>query len=193
MSAPTSPGLVLRYDLLTGSTTAVSSNAAYLPNFESARSLDITPDGRFVVYVSTQATNVYRWDGQNNITTLVSANQSGVPPVGAVCEWPVVDATGRYVAFFSTASNMTINPVTGDYNLYIRDMQNATTTLVNAGPGILGVGAVLNPASYPSFNSNALLIAFECRDAARERQRPSFDACRASFRDCVRACPAPQP
>jgi Periplasmic component of the Tol biopolymer transport system len=165
MSAPTSPGLVLRYDLLTGSTTAVSSNAAYLPNFESARSLDITPDGRFVVYVSTQATNVYRWDAQNNITTLVSANQSGVPPVGAVCEWPVVDATGRYVAFFSTASNMTINPVTGDYNLYIRDVQNATTTLVNAGPGILGVGAVLNPASYPSFNSNALLIAFECRDA----------------------------
>jgi len=164
-SATTSPGLVLRYDLLTGSTTMVSSNAAYLPNFENARSLDITPDGRFVVYVSTQGTNVYRWDGQNNITTLVSANQSGTAPVGAVCEWPVVDATGRYVAFFSTASNMTLNSVSGDYNLYIRDMQNATTTLVNVGPGIVGVGAVLNPASYPSFNSNARLIAFECRDA----------------------------
>ncbi len=165
MSAPTLPGLVLRYDLLTGLTTAVSSNAAYLPNFESARSLDITPDGRFVVFVSTVGTNVYRWDGQNNTTTLVSANQSGTAPVGALCEWPVVDATGRYVAFFSTASNMTLNPVRGDYNLYLRDLQNATTTLVNAGPGILGVGAVLNPASYPSFNSNALLIAYECRDA----------------------------
>jgi Tol biopolymer transport system component len=142
----------------------VSSNAAYLPNFENARSLDITPDGRFVVYVSTQATNVYRWDGQNNTTTLVSANQSGVAPVGAVCEWPVVDATGRYIAFFCT-SNLSFNPVSGDYNLFLRDMQNATTTLVNAGPGIVGVGAVLNPASYPSFNSNALLIAYECRDA----------------------------
>ena len=100
----------------------VSSNATYLPNFENARSLDITPDGRFVVYVSTQATNVYRWDGQNNTTTLVSANQSGAAPVGAVCEWPVVDATGRYVAFFCT-SNLSFNTVSGDYNLFVRDME----------------------------------------------------------------------
>src|SRR5262249_34919873 len=153
--SPTVPGMILRYDLLTGSTTAVSSNAAYLPNFESARSLDMTPDGDYVVYVSTLGTNVYRWHAQENLTRLVSADKFGATPVGAVCEWPVVDATGRYVAFYSTASNMTVNSTTGDYNLYVRDVQNSATTLVNSGPGNFGVGAVLNPASYPSFNSNA--------------------------------------
>jgi Tol biopolymer transport system component len=168
-------GLILRYDVLSGLTAIITSNAVCEPNYETARSLDVTPDGRFVAYVSTQGTNVYRWDGQNNTTALVSANQSGAAPIGAVCEWPVVDATGRYVAFFSTATNMTLNPVMGDYNLYIRDIQNATTTLVNVGPGIVGVGAVLNPASYPSFNSNARLIAFECRDALVANDNNHFD------------------
>src|SRR5207249_2291714 len=40
---------------------------------------------------------------------------------------------------------------------------------------------------------NAQADAFECRDAARERQRPNFANCRAAFRDCVQGCPAPQP
>ena len=34
--------------------------------------------------------------------------------------------------------------------------------------------------------------AFECRDAAREREQPGFAGCRTSFRSCVRGCSPPQ-
>jgi hypothetical protein len=39
---------------------------------------------------------------------------------------------------------------------------------------------------------NAQADAFECRDAAREKERPHFEDCRMAFNGCVQACPAPQ-
>jgi len=38
---------------------------------------------------------------------------------------------------------------------------------------------------------NAQVAAFECRDQAREDQRPNFDSCRALFRSCLQQCPPP--
>jgi hypothetical protein len=37
----------------------------------------------------------------------------------------------------------------------------------------------------------AQVIAFECRDQAREDARPGLHQCRVDFRDCVQVCPAP--
>jgi hypothetical protein len=37
------------------------------------------------------------------------------------------------------------------------------------------------------------VVAFQCRDAARERARPALKACRAQFRACAEACPPPNP
>jgi hypothetical protein len=39
----------------------------------------------------------------------------------------------------------------------------------------------------------AQLIAFQCRDAAREQARPALKACRKQFRRCAIACPPPDP
>jgi hypothetical protein len=35
----------------------------------------------------------------------------------------------------------------------------------------------------------AQVVAFQCRDAARERWRPELQVCRAEFRACAKACP----
>jgi hypothetical protein len=40
---------------------------------------------------------------------------------------------------------------------------------------------------------NAQADAFECRDAAREKERPHFEDCRVAFQQCVQGCPPPPP
>ena len=37
----------------------------------------------------------------------------------------------------------------------------------------------------------AQLVAFECRDTARENVASDLKACRLAFRDCIKACPPP--
>jgi hypothetical protein len=37
--------------------------------------------------------------------------------------------------------------------------------------------------------TDALVVAFQCRDQAREDARPSFESCRAGFKACAEACP----
>jgi len=38
--------------------------------------------------------------------------------------------------------------------------------------------------------TDALVVAFQCRDQAREDAKPRFEACRAGFQACAEACPA---
>lgn len=40
---------------------------------------------------------------------------------------------------------------------------------------------------------DAQVHAFECRDSARELARPLLKQCRKDFRNCAKACPAPDP
>src|SRR5262249_41945949 len=70
-------GVILRYSLDTGLTEVVNTNA-YSPgeNPEDVRSLDMTPDGRFIAFVTgnTNTSAVYVWDGQFSTTVLASGN-----------------------------------------------------------------------------------------------------------------------
>jgi TPP-dependent indolepyruvate ferredoxin oxidoreductase alpha subunit len=35
------------------------------------------------------------------------------------------------------------------------------------------------------------VVAFQCRDDARDAAKPGFASCRAGFKSCVQACPPP--
>ncbi len=51
-----------------------------------------------------------------------------------------------------------------------------------------------NPPDSPELDAcidQAQVVAFQCRDQARENAKPGFAACRADFRACVQACPPP--
>jgi Tol biopolymer transport system component len=158
-------GVILRYNLDTGSTDLVNTNAySQAENPEDIRNLDMTPDGRFIAFVAGNNTTnaIYVWDAQSSSTVLASGDLSNAIPVGSICDWPNIDASGRFVAFLSSATNMVTNTIAGDYHLYLRDLQTATTTLVDADTN--GIGASVGPMTAPSLHGDVRLIAFERLD-----------------------------
>jgi hypothetical protein len=106
----------------------------------------ISADGRFVAFQSNSANLV---PGDNNgaedvfvrdtllgTTTLVSVNDTGTGSANASANngsgQPVISANGRFVAFFSDATDLVPNLLTnGLGNVYLRDLWMGTTTLVS--------------------------------------------------------------
>lgn len=158
-------GVIFRYNLDTGSTDLVNTNA-YSPaeNPEEIRNLDMTPDGRFIAFVadSNTTTAIYVWDAQSSSTVLASGDLSNTIAAGSICDWPSLDASGRFIAFLSSATNMVTNAIAGDYHLYLRDLQTATTTLVDADTN--GIGASVGPMTAPRLQGDGRQIAFEGLD-----------------------------
>lgn len=163
-------GTILRYSLDSGQTDVVETNAAVATAlYEDIRSLEITPDGRFIAFIantngtSGTTTCVLLWDAQSGTSTLVSGDLSGAVPANSTCDWPTVDATGRYVAFLSSAANLVTNPLAGAYHAYLRDVQAGTTTLLDADTN--GVGSPLSPATIPRISAEAGCAVFACPDS----------------------------
>jgi hypothetical protein len=53
-----------------------------------------------------------------------------------------------------------------------------------------------NPAGSTALDhciDQAQIVAFQCRDAAREKAKPALVQCRKTFRGCARACPPADP
>jgi Tol biopolymer transport system component len=115
----------------------------------------VTPDGRYVVFVSNSnnlaggdsnfKNNVYVRDTAAGTTTRVSLSSSGQAP-SFDCDNPDISANGRYVVFASDAPL-----VTGDTNqftdIFFRDLEVGATTRVNVGPsGLQGELPTFNPA-----------------------------------------------
>jgi Tol biopolymer transport system component len=129
-------------DLSSNQTILVSSSTnAGFANGDS-RSSVITPDGRFVAFVSaannlvTGDTNhivdVFVRDLQSNTTEIVSVG--ALVPFGstAVSESPLITSDGRYVAFYSSASNL-VAGVKRLPNIYVRDLASETTIWASSG------------------------------------------------------------
>jgi Tol biopolymer transport system component len=100
----------------------------------------ITPDGRYVVYPSL-ATNLTANAGTDNWdifvhdmvtggTELASLNSFGQPANRSVLLHPLISADGRYVAFFTDASNMYYGAQFGVYEAFVHDRQSGQTRRV---------------------------------------------------------------
>jgi Tol biopolymer transport system component len=160
------PGIILRYQRQTGLTDVVHTNALTpLTSFENMHNLDMTPDGRFIAFVANatgfSGTNIaiFLWDAQTGTNTPVSVDPGNNLPSTAFCDSPAVSADGQFVAFLSDATNLTTNFLTGDYHLYLRNMQAGTTVLVDADTN--GVGAGVAPTAFPSLSADGQWVAFE--------------------------------
>lgn len=157
-------GFILRYHLQTGLTDIVATNAACpmgaVPN---KRSLNMTPDGRFIAYVAvinstTTTSSVYLWDGQTGTQILVSGNLTNGITSGANVYWPDVDSSGRYVVFYSTDTNFV--PQGGSRGgIFLRDVQAGTTTLVSVDTN--GANLPVNSTAVPSLSADGGSVAFE--------------------------------
>ena len=164
-------GVILRWNLTSGLTDLISSNAvAPLWGQREVQTLDMTPDGRFVAFVgrpdaTLQSTNlaVFRWDGQTGTTILASPDVSNAPPTLGVSDWPVIDPNGQFIAFTSSATNLTTNVIAGEFHLYLRDTQAGTTRLLDLGTS--GAGSAKSFLSAPCLTPDARWLAFDCTDA----------------------------
>jgi Tol biopolymer transport system component len=169
--ASSTNGVILRYNTTSGVTDVVHTNgAAVMAPYEEIRTLSMTPDGRFIAFVANTnnavvlTSCVYVWDGQANSLALASASLSNAVPAGSTCDWPVLDASGRFVAFVSSATNLVTNTLSGSYHLYKRDMVTGTMALIDADTN--GVGCGISPACAPRVSSEGRFITFECLDSS---------------------------
>ena len=165
-TSPSERGIILRYSRQSGLTDLVYTNASVsLAGFENIHSLDMSPDGRFITFVAnvngTSGTNtaIYLWDAQTGTNTLVSADLTNGLPTNAFCDSPVVSSNGQFVAFLSSATNLTTNSLANPFHLYVRNMQTGTTWLVDADTN--GVGAGVNSTTVPGMSADGQSVAFE--------------------------------
>ena len=148
-------------------TTAVSFDPAGYPGKSGSYNPSISADGRFVAF-SSLASNIVPGDTNNtydiflrdtltNTTTLVSVDSAG-NPADDFSYNPSISGDGRFVAFYSSASNL----VPGDTknrsgNIFVRDRLTNTTTLVSVdsagNPGNSGSGS-------PSISGDGRFVAF---------------------------------
>jgi hypothetical protein len=105
----------------------------------------ISGNGRFVGFASVATLSpddadlnedVYRRDLETGATVLVSrADGAGGTKANAGSDRPALDASGRHVAFSSLASNLDAVDTGTNLDVYIRDVEGGSTTLVSRGDG----------------------------------------------------------
>jgi hypothetical protein len=130
-------------DLQSGTTTLVSINkdGTNSGNGSSYRP-QISADGRFVAFVSTagdlvatkdtnERSDVFLRDLQNGTTTLVSINNDGSDSGKGSSYRTQISADGRFVGFDSSADDLVATDTNGQLDVFVRDLQNETTTLVS--------------------------------------------------------------
>jgi hypothetical protein len=117
-------------DLIAGTTHLVSiATNGGAANGES-RDSSMTPDGRFVALASAAnnlvtddtngITDVFVADLRSNTMTLVSIGAMGLN-TNSASSAPDISSDGRYVAFYSTATNVVLG-TTNSGRLYVRDL-----------------------------------------------------------------------
>jgi Tol biopolymer transport system component len=166
---PAGPGVVLQYNLATGVTEIVNTNAAgILPGLElNERNLSMTPDGRFVAFVpeiNGVNTGLAVWDGQSNTTAVLNLNINQIAVTNSIIDWPAITPDGRFVAFVSDATNLTASRVAAGFHLYVRDMDAGTNVLVDADTN--GIGSMSNLMTFPRMSDDGAVVAFDCVDGS---------------------------
>jgi Tol biopolymer transport system component len=129
----------------------------------------VSRTGRFIAFES-RASNLVPGDTNGvhdcfvrdhgkGTTERVSVASDGGESNGA-CAGPAISADGRFVAFYSTASNLAQGENNGAWDIYLHDRVDGTTTRISRG---LGGGAANGPSEDPAISADGRLIAFESR------------------------------
>ncbi|MPV87013.1 TolB family protein [Ostreibacterium oceani] len=135
------------------------NNGSYAPS--------ISADGRYVAFHSG-ATNlvagdtngnldIFVHDTQTGVTTRVSVDSSGVEG-DDYSQIPSISADGRYVAFYSDATNLVTGDTNGAQDIFVHDTQTGVTTRFSVDSNDLES----NNGSYnPSISADGRYVAFD--------------------------------
>jgi Tol biopolymer transport system component len=162
-------------DLINGTTAlaSISANGGYASG--ASRGSVMTPDGRYVAFVcvasnlvASDANNipdVFIRDLQTSATTLVSAGAKSTNSTvsGSSSESPEITPDGRYVVFYSTATNL-VSGVTTAGEIYVRDLTAGTTIWASTNARALFqsvVGGTNVVSCNYSISDDGQFVAFE--------------------------------
>jgi Ca2+-binding RTX toxin-like protein len=159
-------------DTLTNTTTRVSVDSAGNQADEISSTPSISADGRFVVFDSNarnlvpEDTNntfdIFVRDTLNNTTTRVSVDSAG-NQANRNSSTPSISADGRFVAFFSGASNLVPGDTNDRNDIFVRDRLTNTTTRVSVdsagneqyGSSLFRTLSISADGRFVAFNSNS--------------------------------------
>lgn len=119
----------------------------------------MTPDGRFLL---VSKNGLFVFDRQSSMLERVDVSTAGLPGSAAGSATATsISADGRYVVFSSTASNLISGDGNGARDVFLRDRQLGTTTLLSsatdgsAGSGDSTGASISYDGSVVSFTSEA--------------------------------------
>jgi Ca2+-binding RTX toxin-like protein len=156
-------------DLSTNTTTRVSVDSAGNQGNRGSNQVSISADGRLVAF-SSAASNLVPGDTNNSIdifvrdlstntTTLVSVSSRG-DRANDDSSIPSISANGRFVTFYSFATNLVPGDTNDTRDIFVRDLLTNTTTLVSASSN----GEIANRASIrSSISADGRFVAFSSR------------------------------
>jgi Tol biopolymer transport system component len=161
-------------DVISNVTYLVSANTNGVTGNGVSRSSAMTPDGRFVAFVSGATdlvagdTNgildVFVRDLVSNVTTLVSVGATSTNAnAPGYSESPAISADGRYVAFLSTATNL-VPALKASGDIYVRDLISQSTVWASTNARVIAKAATGSSNIFCcslSLSADAGYIAFE--------------------------------
>jgi Tol biopolymer transport system component len=161
-------------DRATGTTTAASvSSTGALPEYINARPQSEQPsisgDGRYVAF-SSNASDLVLGDDYNDIdvfvrdrvggtTRMASVTATGEQASGGDSVWPSISADGRYVAFHSSAGNLSPGGGFGTYDIILFDAVSGVTK-----PLTIGQDYGEDDSIFPSLTAAGSQVAFASRN-----------------------------
>lgn len=153
-------------DLVAGTTVRASVADDDQQIAGDSRGGEVSNNGRYVTFWSDDSTlvpgdtngadDVFVRDLVAGTTRLVSTSTEGVQGDGSSGQ-PALTANGRYVVFDSAATNLVAGDTNGVYDVFRKDLQTGTTTLVSHRTnGALGNDNSINPA----VTANGKIVAY---------------------------------
>ncbi len=159
VAAPVAVAAAQSNEILSVSTAGAQSDAISLYT-------SMSRDGRYVTWQSAAtnlvpndtnaAPDVFVRDRVAATTVRASVSSAGVEGNGNSHD-PVISSDGRYVAFFSYATNLAAEDTNASPDCYLHDLATGVTTLLSAAPS----GQAANGGSrYPAFSGDVRFVAF---------------------------------
>ncbi|MPV87021.1 hypothetical protein GCU85_09820 [Cardiobacteriales bacterium ML27] len=158
------------HDTQTGVTTRVSVDSVGTEADSYSQTPSISADGRYVAFTSTATnlvagdtngnTDIFVHDTQTGVTTRVNVDSVGTEGDNGSYN-PSISADGRYVAFYSSATNLVAGDTNGVADIFVHDTQTGNTTRVSVdsvgteGDGLSQSPSISADGRYVAFTSNA--------------------------------------
>ncbi len=162
---------IFMYDLQTATTTRLSVDSSGNEGDAASSAPTISNDGNFVVYESLAAIlvandsnglqDIFVRDIVNNTTSRVSVATGGTEATGGASDEPSISGDGRYVTFYSAATNLVANDTNAALDVFVHDLQSTTTTRVSVDSSGNQASAGPNFARPPGISSDGRYIVFE--------------------------------